>query len=236
MQIFFVCAFYTWKCGRLIGRFQSRNRDAFRFKWDDFPHQSQQRTVSISESRCFSFQVSDFVDRHIISLFVSISESRCFSFQGHHILKGFPEHIDFSFNLGIEMLFVSSALSNVEQACFEACFNLGIEMLFVSRWIRESMIKSLYKQFQSRNRDAFRFKWRFAYRWGCHPLMFQSRNRDAFRFKCKQFRHKCIGGDHSLVSISESRCFSFQVPINALPKIRTTMFQSRNRDAFRFKR
>ena len=211
MQIFFVCAFYTWKCGRLIGRFQSRNRDAFRFKWDDFPHQSQQRTVSISESRCFSFQVSDFVDRHIISLFVSISESRCFSFQGHHILKGFPEHIDFS-------------------------FNLGIEMLFVSRWIRESMIKSLYKQFQSRNRDAFRFKWRFAYRWGCHPLMFQSRNRDAFRFKCKQFRHKCIGGDHSLVSISESRCFSFQVPINALPKIRTTMFQSRNRDAFRFKR
>ena len=62
---------------------------------------------------------------------------------------------------------------------------------------------------------------------------FQSRNRDAFHFK---YARACVlCPDTSSVSISESRCFSFQEKPNERPKLYDHRFQSRNRDAFRFK-
>ena len=56
------------------------------------------------------------------------------------------------------MLFVSRSHSRGGE-CGYACFNLGIEMLFVSRTAVASRRFNLPTGlFQSRNRDAFRFK------------------------------------------------------------------------------
>ena len=115
-------------------------------------------TVSISESRCFSFQDQLEVDWKLSAFEVSISESRCFSFQVYRLSRSLFEYI--CFNLGIEMLFVSRKkpaklspknplVSISESRCFSFqvelspydlfrgriiwSFNLGIEMLFVSR-------------------------------------------------------------------------------------------------------
>ena len=86
--------------------------------------------VSISESRCFSFQVQCFV-RYAIGISVSISESRCFSFQGRAFAFPMPlipvsisESRCFSFQ---EAKCSNSATHNNRR------FNLGIEMLFISR-------------------------------------------------------------------------------------------------------
>ena len=67
-------------------------------------------------------------------------------------------------------------------AVFPTSFNLGIEMLFVSSTSSTSKGPSL-AAFQSRNRDAFRFKSATAQTGGTSMALFQSRNRDAFRFK-----------------------------------------------------
>ena len=159
-KFFRLCILYNavlWKCGRLMGRFQSRNRDAFHFK----------------------------------------------------------------------------CIDGIRWRWFGRSFNLGIEMLFVSSEL-EKLVDDGLIQFQSRNRDAFRFKAKwieekylslalvsisesrcFSFQvCSCCVIirltyLFQSRNRDAFRFKCNGFRrHNTV---NNLVSISESRCFSFQV-------------------------
>ena len=62
--------------------------------------------------------------------------------------------------------------------------------------------------FQSRNRDAFRFKVGNYSLLNSLSMKFQSRNRDAFRFKFDL--NKRSGMSFLTVSISESRCFSFQ--------------------------
>ena len=93
---------------------------------------------------------------------VSISESRCFSFQAHNRLC-FRQQVS-SFNLGIEMLFISSTPSywgNEEyyRGVFQSrnrdafhfkvrhdhygtdsifSFNLGIEMFFISSRVRST--------------------------------------------------------------------------------------------------
>ena len=152
--------------------------------------------VSISESRCFSFQVNNRVARvrcalrpqfqsrnrdafrfkldwegqaprvRFPVLQVSISESRCFSFQDLIRFSGAGCDLTlYGFNLGIEMLFVSSKYSH-------RC--RGSEALYL---------------FQSRNRDAFRFKCLLNDPAGSDCLrQFQSRNRDAFRFKQSKVR------------------------------------------------
>ena len=186
--------------------FQSRNRDAFHFKCGAIGLDTHRwSAVSISESRCFSFQVCGG------SGLVCDSSS---------------------FNLGIEMLFISSRTCNSYLHSPHTGFNLGIEMLFIS--------------------SNERLRWRYV----C-SAKFQSRNRDAFRFKNQGYlKHESYTVP---VSISESRCFSFQVrlcvvsrgPIISfnlgiemlfvssaisrafIPSI--SQFQSRNRDAFRFK-
>ena len=143
-------------------RFQSRNRDAFRFKVIYiFVSRRDDTVVSISESRCFSFQVKDaqvnVILRFLFSISesrcfsfqvctnrtclwrgtrrfnVSISESRCFSFQVQHHLWYRSHGCIACFNLGIEMLFVSSAQLPCRSCAYTPRFNLGIEMLFVSR-------------------------------------------------------------------------------------------------------
>ena len=142
----------------------------------------QSMTVSISESRCFSFQVYKKTKWLRFIIIVSISESRCFSFQ---VMKRPSRTAIHHWNL-----------------------------------------------FQSRNRDAFRFKtlrnlWRPA-----KTYRFQSRNRDAFRFKEAEACYCC------------GELYRFNLGIEMLFVSRRTakvanrsykLFQSRNRDAFRFK-
>ena len=175
-----------------------------------------------------------------------------------------------SFNLGIEMLFISSfvnrrtrskllisIVSISESRCFSfqvitgrfvryddrhQRFNLGIEMLFISRYrcFRFSTTQPLITMFQSRNRDAFHFKKRNR----SNSATAISNNAVSIsESRCFSFQdHKMRSYDARaltvLVSISESRCFSFQDFV-LRTRIRITtdsdLFQSRNRDAFRFK-
>ena len=133
--------------------FQSRNRDAFRFK-----SLTTNATVSpaiLFQSRnrdAFRFKLTLALWRYTVDS-VSISESRCFSFQVNYVNPSTRHHL----------------------------------------------------KFQSRNRDAFRFKGDRYFDHNRHTT-FQSRNRDAFRFKA----YNPFSSSTSFVSISESRCFSFQ--------------------------
>ena len=138
-------------------------------------------------------------------------------------------------------------------------FNLAIEILFFSR--KESLNFGLQQvlKFQSRNRDTFLFKGVDGATSGAACVMFQSRNRDTFLFKLnpnQKAQQKVM-----IVSISQSRYFSFQVKerirleeqaargfnlaIEILFFSRSSPFvpvglgfpgfQSRNRDTFLFK-
>ena len=140
----------------LLSLFQSRNRDAFRFKCGFGSCSDRGTLVSISESRCFSFQealttlptpgVACF-NLGIEMLFVSrglglaVMRFYCILFQSRNrdafrfkssvmcimLILGM-----FCFNLGIEMLFVSREHQPAHNPTRRFCFNLGIEMLFVS--------------------------------------------------------------------------------------------------------
>ena len=56
------------------------------------------------------------------------------------------------------MLFVSRAFSMTVIVILPSRFNLGIEMLFVSSAENDGTKLATFWKFQSRNRDAFRFK------------------------------------------------------------------------------
>ena len=86
--------------------FQSRNRDAFRFKASASPVYGRYRQVSISESRCFSFQGGMSLPTNTPLLWFQSRNRDAFRFKASRAkLKPTPLT---SFNLGIEMLFVSS--------------------------------------------------------------------------------------------------------------------------------
>ena len=112
--------------------------------------------VSISQSRCFSFQVASVRETPGAIDGVSISQSRCFSFQACQAVSS-ADHSACSFYLAIEMLFISGRnlsmqghgllkVSISQSRCFsfqatraaeraesqDAGFNLAIEMLFIS--------------------------------------------------------------------------------------------------------
>ena len=87
-------------------------------------------------------------------------------------------------------------------------FNLAIEMLFMSGTYNGRVATYEIQGFQSRNRDAFQFMCRGNPR--THRLLFS-------------------------VSISQSRCFSFQVMLQQLLGHQRIQFQSRNREAFQFR-
>ena len=142
--------------------FQSRNRDACHFRWLHIQRLAAGWTlVSISQSRCLSFQVyalwaecwraGKFQSRNRDAchfrnwvatlkaaqvLSVSISQSRCLSFQGQRL------HWANS---------------------FVRCFNLAIEMLVISGPPIPAQLSHRTKHlFQSRNRDACHFRPRLA--------------------------------------------------------------------------
>ena len=162
--------------------------------------------------------------------FVSISQSRCFSFQVPE--PRLTEQRDIRFNLAIEMLFISGRMIPSRRIPRQNCFNLAIEMLFISGWVVSVRRLS--------------------------PSLFQSRNRDAFHFR--NYGFYCERCDTLIVSISQSRCFSFQGPISSSIAVLLyssfnlaiemlfisgagvyyrgvccAEFQSRNRDAFHFR-
>ena len=164
------------------------------------------------------------------------------------------------FNLGIEMLFVSSAQLPCRSCAYTPRFNLGIEMLFVSRpysraspqvhhvSISESRcfsfqvnsdnskyshpdsvsfnlgIEMLFVSSETEWERNYHTHWHASFNLGIEML-----------FVSSPYRRPCRPPPR-IVSISESRCFSFQVRRHA-PDVAATLisFQSRNRDAFRFK-
>ena len=135
--------------------------------------------VSISESRCFSFQEYIRLESYPARDIVSISESRCFSFQGMRLI--FDAVVYRPVSISESRCFSFQEKKAGAMAHSGHGFNLGIEMLFVSR-IVEVDVSVTADEFQSRNRDAFRFKWD---------------------------NQGCLSWE-LFVSISESRCFSFQ--------------------------
>ena len=111
--------------------FQSRNRDACHFRMQfGISRQPLAYRVSISQSRCLSFQVERPQLPHAWDPYVSISQSRCLSFQAN---------------------------SSPKRRSLSMCFNLAIEMLVISGRLtrRFTCVKS---SFQSRNRDACHFR------------------------------------------------------------------------------
>ena len=147
--------------------FQSRNRDACHFRNLQPNLGVHRRQVSISQSRCLSFQVCRSTAQCCFGIKVSISQSRCLSFQGESThLNGSEPH---RFNLAIEMLVISGACSvalpgpvppvSISQsrclsfqvfqagrpACF--CFNLAIEMLIISGQTYRPTSKYLRRRF-----------------------------------------------------------------------------------------
>ena len=141
--------------------------------------------------------------------------------------------LDRSFNLGIEMLFVSSedtevsggvAMHNVsisESRCF-SFQGTAVSVAFVASKI----------MFQSRNRDAFRFKFRFPFTTPIYVFIVSISESRCFSFQESTRRVSVpfiasfnLGIEMlfvssrrikpsqglAIVSISESRCFSFQV-------------------------
>ena len=163
--------------------------------------------VSISESRCFSFQVSSCPYQRCPLGQVSISESRCFSFQVS--------------NWNISNGYSTRKFQSRNRDAFR--FKGGQDLGSIHRSI----------SFQSRNRDAFRFKKSPTTLSKVNVALFQSRNRDAFRFKLKGWQ-----------IWTASHYFGFNLGIEMLFVSRASLicrrwcyqeFQSRNRDAFRFK-
>ena len=115
---------------RTVEQFQSRNRDAYHFRRVLTTSPSTNRMVSISQSRCLSFQDALSVCGVMSAIDVSISQSRCLSFQGR--------------------IYAARQAGEVR-------FNLAIEMLIISGHATEDKRKPS-QQFQSRNRDAYHFR------------------------------------------------------------------------------
>ena len=145
---------------------------------------------------------------------VSISSSRCFSFQVQ----------------------VSDCL------CFDVQFQSRHRDAFHFRSPIKTAFDKVIEMFQSRHRDAFHFR-RLGKLWEAHPNVFQSRHRDAFHFRCAVdippsyrtcFSFNLViemlfisGAARKLdtllainVSISSSRCFSFQVKLLTIEEAR----------------
>ena len=112
--------------------------------------------VSISQSRCLSFQAENIAEQEIRFYQVSISQSRCLSFQA--TARRSLRRITSGFNLAIEMLIISGC-----ESCCPSC----------NRWCNVSISQSRCLSFQDRA----------ASRGWVHRLRFQSRNRDAYHFR-----------------------------------------------------
>ena len=56
------------------------------------------------------------------------------------------------------MLFISGVIPEAQTAIQPHGFNLAIEMLFISGWTEHNLNPAEVEMFQSRNRDAFHFR------------------------------------------------------------------------------
>ena len=111
--------------------FQSRNREAFQFRFSQRICFLRGTYVSISQSRGFSFQAGSAHLRDGGGSLVSISQSRGFSFQAKRLLGRLQCGIP-SFNLAIERLFISGSCCSNCWGINVSSFNLAIERLFSS--------------------------------------------------------------------------------------------------------
>ena len=209
--------------------FQSRNRDACHFRKGRRKAARRFSNVSISQSRCLSFQVgAGWGDRPAQSC-VSISQSRCLSFQ-------VPDASEIA-NVG-----VGRFQSRNRDACHFRLkavvmsrflpfrFNLAIEMLVISGNISASPRASSI-MFQSRNRDACHFRARA----DCQAVPVDLRFNLAIEMLViSGMPWLPLGGMSTGVSISQSRCLSFQVSSHVSCGW-VWRFQSRNRDACHFR-
>ena len=137
--------------------FQSRNRDAFHFKWKR--RCDSKRITSRFQSRnrdAFHFKpITDCVSVNRCQ--VSISESRCFSFQVRPVIGATKNTIEACFNLGIEMLFISRLdMTITELIAFLVSISESRCFSFQAASVAQTNANK--DMFQSRNRDAFHFK------------------------------------------------------------------------------
>ena len=113
--------------------------------------------VSISQSRCFSFQEKEELVKAFVDNVVSISQSRCFSFQG-----------------------TGGSCGPATLYSFQSRNRDAFHFRKKRNWLKR-LSTTL---FQSRNRDAFHFRGQETMeRAQNHADAFQSRNRDAFHFR-----------------------------------------------------
>ena len=189
--------------------FQSRNREAFQFRWNNrVPSTYGDDEVSISQSRGFSVQVPPLLAASRDTS-VSISQSRGFSVQARHV--GYR-------HAQLTLVSISQSRGFSVQVKHLHRFYRMPRSLFQSRnrdafHFRLSKITGTQPatcRFQSRNRDAFHFRVA-RFRLDSTPRRgFQSRNRDAFHFRSSALTTILSKLGQLDVSISQSRCFSFQ--------------------------
>ena len=187
--------------------------------------------VSISQSRCFSYQ-GDRYHCEPCSYRVSISQSRCFSYQDNGIHPtGYRSHVSIS----------QSRCFSYQVSCKNTPAGFGCTIVSISQSRCFSyQVKSESAaienrgagEFQSRNRDAFHISRRFTNATSARlvssfnlaiEMLFISGKvlinvRNCFHVvsisqsRCFSFQGLCSGGVSigDAVSISQSRCFSFQ--------------------------
>ena len=159
------------------------------------------------------------------------------------------------FNLAIEMLFISGKKRSIvvtENETFQSRNRDAFHIRLASRETSDAHVPTFQSRnrdafhirmsglamtktmttagFQSRNRDAFHIRATPPVMSRCAFSKFQSRNRDAFHIRAR--RRDGWTANRRGVSISQSRCFSYQdLDLSAL-RNSSPRFQSRNRDAF----
>ena len=184
--------------------FQSRNRDACHFRTGWRSTTDMVRSVSISQSRCLSFQVQELVAGvRLCLMFQSRNRDAC-HFRSHlgpsakrvlsfnlaiemlvisgsgHRLTRTQSH---GFNLAIEMLVISGERKPSTESLF-ICFNLAIEMLVISGF-QLKIVDAGYESFNLAIEMLVISGGQNSASTTAHKATFQSRNRDACHFRAR---------------------------------------------------
>ena len=135
------------------------------------------------------------------------------------------------FNLAIEMLVISGPICAASRL-YLLSFNLAIEMLVISGLFRRNHTKVRITRFNLAIEmlvisGAGRRRWQ-----GIPPVCFNLAIEMLVISGCALMPRR---SDCLFVSISQSRCLSFQGHTKTRAKTGITMFQSRNRDACHFR-
>ena len=113
----------------VVAKFQYRHRDAFHFRSRRRSPRGTGFYVSISPSRCFSFQVNAVRNRHRNLQSFNLAIERLFI--SGSMLRASERWVS-CFNLAIERLFISGSPRGLRRGLPRYRFNLAIEMLFIS--------------------------------------------------------------------------------------------------------